>query len=108
MLTLSALQLSDRGEVLPLVDFINTHYHSAVPLTEASVLSGKTRFFWAMVEGACVGVSGYSERTPSLAETVKTVINPAFRGRRYGEKLSQAIEDQVRRDGFKKSQSIHC
>lgn len=102
MMILRALNLSDRGEVLQLVDFVNLQYKAAVPLTEQSVLSGKTRFFWAMVDGVRVGVSAYVERTPFLAETVKTVIDPAHRGRGHGEVLSQAIEDQVRRDGYKK------
>jgi RimJ/RimL family protein N-acetyltransferase len=102
MMTLQPLNLSDRGEVLQLVEFINAHYRSAVPLSEASVSSGRTNFFWAVVEGSRVGASAYVERTPTLAETVKTVIDPAYRGKRYGEMLSQAIEDQVRRDGFKK------
>jgi len=102
MMTLQPLNLSDRGEVLQLVEFINAHYDAAVPLTEASVASGRTKFFWAVVDGARVGATAYVERTPSLAETVKTVIDPAHRGKRYGELLSQAIEDRVKRDGYRK------
>lgn len=102
MMTLKALNLSDRGEVLQLVEFVNQYYRAAVPLTETSAQSGGTRFFWASVDGERVGVSAYVERTPALAETVKTVIDPAHRGKGYGQMLSQAIEDQVRRDGYRK------
>ena len=102
-MTLQPLDLTDRGEVHQLVEFINTHYRAAVPLTESAVASGRTKFFWALVEGKRVGASAYVERTPALAETVKSVIDPAHRGRGYGAMLSQAIEDQVRRDGYKKA-----
>ena len=103
MMTLQPLDLSNRGEILQLVEFINTHYLAAVPLTESAVASGRTKLFWAQVDGQRVGASAYVERTPMLAETVKSVIDPAFRGKGYGAKLSQAIEDQVKRDGYKKA-----
>jgi GNAT superfamily N-acetyltransferase len=100
---LIALDLSNRGQVLDLVSFVNEHYSAAaVPLTETAVLSGRTRFFWAHDGEKRVGVSAYIERTPALAETVKTVIAPECRGQGYGEQVSQAIEDECRRAGFKK------
>jgi GNAT superfamily N-acetyltransferase len=99
---LVAVNLSDPAEVSDLVTHVGSNYQGAVPLTEDSVRSGRTRFFWAWVGGDRVGVTGYVPKTQTLAETVKTVVSPEFRGKGHGQALSAAIEEQVRADGFKK------
>jgi len=87
-----------RGE---LVAFVNANYKSELPVDDDAFK--KTVFFWAVDDGgARVGCTGYVEKTKYLAESVKTVVAPAFRKKGAGVAISQAIEDEVRRRGFKK------
>jgi GNAT superfamily N-acetyltransferase len=93
-----------------LVSFVNKHYASELPLTEEPLASGAIQFFWALRPGADgnderVGCSAYMAKTKYLAESVKTVVDPKFRGQRLGEAISQAIEDEVRARGFTKIMS---
>lgn len=93
-----------------LVAFVNKHYASELPLTEEPLASGAVQFFWAVREGADgneerVGCTAYMAKTKYLAESVKTVVDPRFRGQRLGEAISQAIEDEVRARGFAKIMS---
>ncbi len=52
-----------------------------------------------------VGISSYEIRTRFLAETQKTVVDPRFRGQGWGRAVSEAIEKEVKRNGFKKVRS---
>jgi RimJ/RimL family protein N-acetyltransferase len=90
-----------------LVRFVNTHYRSELPLEAAGVRNGHYRFFWAFEDdgGARVGCCAYVRKTRYLAESVKTVVDPAHRNRGVGAAISQAIEDEVRRAGFTKVMS---
>jgi len=87
-----------------LVKFANDHYLSEIPLEESTITSGKIHFFWAKMKhtNEVIGITGYMAKTRFLAETVKTVVDPKYRGKGLGEKLSQAIEDEVRQRGFTK------
>jgi GNAT superfamily N-acetyltransferase len=87
--------------------FINTHYKSELPVSDASIASGIIQFFWAVenTSGVRAGITGYMKKTPYLAESVKTIVAPEFRGKGLGTVLSQSIEDEVRRAGFKKIMS---
>jgi GNAT superfamily N-acetyltransferase len=89
----------ERAEV---VSFVNKHLVLGLPLEEEAVRAGKIILFWAMSGKRRVGVSGFIPKTPFLAETAKTVLHPDFRGKGLGATLSQAIEDEVRKRGFKK------
>lgn len=63
-------------------------------------------FFWAHdPAGALVGSAAYVRRTAFLAESIKTVVDPAHRQRGVGAAISQAIEDEIRRAGFTKAMS---
>ncbi len=92
-----------RSEV---VAFVNAHYKSELPLDDETLTSGHVQFFWALDDdGKRVGCTAFIAKTKYLAESVKTVVDPVFRGRRLGEAISQAIEDEVRSRGFTKIMS---
>ena len=84
------------------VAFVNGNLALGLPIEDDTVRSGKIVLFWAMDGKDRVGVTGFFHKTPFLAETAKTVIAPAFRGKGLGTDLSQAIEDEVRKRGYKK------
>src|SRR5688572_22137909 len=93
-----------------LVAFVNKHYASELPLTEEPLANGTVQFFWAVRAAPDgnderVGCSAYMAKTKYLAESVKTVVDPRFRGQRLGEAISQAIEDEVKARGFTKIMS---
>lgn len=89
-----------------IVAFVNAHYVSELPLEDATLAAGLVQFFWAIDEaGKRVGCTAFIAKTKFLAESVKTVVDPIYRGRRLGEAISQAIEDEVRARGFKKLMS---
>jgi len=94
---------TQRNEI---VAFVNTHYRSELPLSDEALVSGTMHFFWAVDDsGARVGCTAYMKKTPYLAESVKTVVDPSCRGRGLGVAISQAIEDELRARGFKKVMS---
>lgn len=101
-LTLHPIDLSHSEQCREAAQFVTQHYQGAVPVTAESIARGSTRFFWAMLGEVRVGITGYYPKTATLAETVKTVIDPSHRGKGLGAVLSQAVEDEVRRAGFKK------
>ncbi len=93
-----------------LVAFVNKHYASELPLAEEPLASGAVQFFWAVRPGADgdderIGCTAYVAKTKYLAESVKTVVDPRYRGQRLGEAISQAIEDEVKARGFTKIMS---
>ena len=64
------------------------------------------RFFWAVNDdGKRVGCTAYIEKTKYLAESIKTVVDPLFRGQRLGEAISLALEGEARARGFTKIMS---
>ena len=100
---LSAVDSSAQTQVREIVNFVNQHYRSQLPLEEQSVLSGRVRMFWALSDGGKrVGTTGYIVKTPFLAEAVKTVVASEFRGKGLGAAVSQAIEEEVRQAGYRK------
>jgi GNAT superfamily N-acetyltransferase len=109
--TLHAVAAADSAAIDALVAFVNTHYKSELPLDGKDLANGHYRFFWAHQhgggddDGARLGCTAYAPKTPYLAETVKTVVDPARRKRGVGAAISAAIEDEVRRAGFRKVMS---
>lgn len=106
-ISLEPISGDDHAQCHEAVEFINRHYRSELPTEVSSITSGRIKLFWAQCGelGGRVGITGYMPKTPFLAESVKTVVDPAFRGKGLGPLLSQAIEDEVRRAGFKKIMS---
>ncbi len=110
VVSLRAVDAADDAAVDALVAFVNTHYQSELPLSGDDLKNGHYRFFWAHQDGgdddgARLGCTAYAPKTPHLAETVKTVVDPARRKRGVGAAISSAIEDEVRRAGYRKIMS---
>ena len=110
-LRLAAVDAADDAAVDELVAFVNAHYRSELPLEHEGLKNGHYRFFWAFDDAGeagrsvRVGCCAYVGKTRYLAESVKTVVDPAQRKRGVGAAISQAIEDEVRRAGFTKIMS---
>ena len=86
-----------------IVSIVKKYYPKvAWPLTVEKVRAGSVIYFKAMIGENQIGITGYSLKTPTLAETVKTTVFDEFRGKGYGGLLSQAIEDECKRIGIKK------
>ena len=97
---------ADAAARAELVAFVNRHYQSELPLEEAPIAAGLLQFFWAIDDdGARVGCTAYMKKTKYLAEAVKTVVDPAHRGRGLGAAISLAMEEEARRRGFTKLMS---
>lgn len=102
-LTLIPYKTHDAVEAKELVGHILKHYtQTAYPPTVESMLKTSIKYFRIFEGEQQVGLSGYDLKTPTLAETVKTIVFEEFRGKGYGGKLSQAIEDECKRIGVKK------
>jgi GNAT superfamily N-acetyltransferase len=104
---LTPVDEKDDVAVDELVAFVNAHYKSELPLEREGLKDGHYRFFWAfdVDSGARVGCCAYVQKTRYLAESVKTVVDPAQRKKGVGAAISQAIENEVRRAGFTKIMS---
>lgn len=95
--------LTDIREAEEMASIVQKYYpRTAWPPSAESIMRSSNRYFKAYKGNDYIGVSGYYLKTPLLAETVKTIVFEEFRGRGYGELLSQAIEDECRRIGVKK------
>lgn len=103
-LVLKPLRKSALKDVRALVRFVNKHYTGAIPLTTKAVQSGSIKYFWVFskMNSERIGVCAYAVKTPWLAETVKTVVDPKHRGLGYGAAISEAIEQECVRAGFYK------
>lgn len=104
--TLRAVDLADEREVAALIAFVNANYRSPFPIDAELIRDRLHRFFWAQDDaGARVGSAAYVRKTAFLAESIKTVVDPAHRQRGVGAAISRAIEDEIRRAGFTKVMS---
>lgn len=87
-------------EVISIVE--KFHSHTAYPFTLDKAISPGLFLFKAYRGEDLIGVSGIDSKTPTLAETVKTIVLEPFRGQKLGALLSQAIEEECRSRGIKK------
>lgn len=95
--------LKDDGSVTELHRLIMEYYpKSPWPPTEAHIRGGSVTYFKAMLGDKQIGITGYSIKTPQLAETIKTTIFHEFRNQGLGKILSVVIEEECRRIGIKK------
>lgn len=100
---LKSYDCKNRNEAEEIFAIIQEYYQkSPWPPTVEKIMSGGVVYFRALVEGKQIGITGYSLKTPTLAETVKSTVFKEFQGKGYGHSLSMAIEDECRRIGIKK------
>jgi GNAT superfamily N-acetyltransferase len=98
--------LQDRKSAVELFEIIKDYYpKSPWPPTVEKIMAGGVIYFRAFYENEQIGITGYSLKTPTLAETIKTTVFHEFRGKKLGSLLSQAIEDECKRIGIKKVMS---
>lgn len=95
--------LKNPSEAAEIVAIGKEYYsRSPWPPTLEKVMAGGVIYFRAFYQGKQIGMSGYTLKTPTLAETIKTTVFNEFRGQGLGALLSQAIEDECKRIGIKK------
>lgn len=94
---------SDRSEATELYEIIQKYYpKSPWPPSIETIMSGSVVYFRALKDGRQIGITGYTLKTPTLAETIKTTIFDEFRGQGLGRELSLLIEEECKRIGVKK------
>ncbi len=93
-------KLEDAQEIVNIV--LKYYPNTAFPPTVEKMLKTNIKYFRAFIDGKQFGMTGYDQKTPALAETVKTIVFDEFRGQKLGAVLSQAIEDECKRIGIKK------
>lgn len=102
-INLKLYDVTNHQEASELFSIISEYYpNSPFPPTVEKIMKGGVTYFRAFHGGKQIGITGYSLKTPALAETVKTTIFKEFRGQQLGALLSQAIEDECKRIGIKK------
>ena len=100
---LKPYNLENESEAQELVDICLEYYsRSPWPPTKEKIMKGGVVYFRAFYQSKQIGISGYSIKTPTLAETIKTTVFNEFRGCGMGSLISQAIEDECKRIGIKK------
>lgn len=105
-LTMIPFDLSKESEALELIEIVKKYYSNVAYMpTLKELMEGKTKYFKAFDQDQYVGMSGYYHKTPTLVETVKTIVFERFRGQKYGEAISWAIEDVCVRAGVTKIMS---
>lgn len=100
---LKLYKLDIQSEAQELVDICLEYYaRSPWPPTLEKIMKGGVVYFRAFYQNQQVGITGYSLKTPTLAETIKTTVFNEFRGQGLGSLISQAIEDKCRSIDIKK------
>lgn len=95
--------LSMKSEAEELFSIIQKYYtKSPWPPTVETIMKGSVVYFRAMRGEEQVGISGYTLKTPTLAETIKTTVFDSYRSQGIGKILSLLIEDECKRIGIKK------
>lgn len=100
---LMAYNLADLNDAEEIYDIIQKYYkNSPWPPSVEKIMKSGVKYFRAMVDGNQFGMTGYSLKTPTLAETVKTTVFDEFQGKGLGKFLSNEIEAECKRAGIKK------
>jgi RimJ/RimL family protein N-acetyltransferase len=100
---LELYDLKDQKSAEEIDSIINEYYtNSPFPSSIEKIMKGGVVYYRAFYQEQQIGITGFVQKTPALAETVKTTIFKEFRGKGLGTLLSQAIEDVCQRQGIKK------
>lgn len=103
MIELKPYNLNSREEAEELHSVVQEYYSTSPwPPSVEHIMKGSVVYFRAIKEGKQIGITGYSIKTPTLAETIKTTIFKEFRGQGLGNELSLLIEEECKRIGIKK------
>lgn len=95
--------LKNRATAEELYQIIAKYYaNSPWPPSVEKIMEGGVHYFRAILDNKQFGITGFSYKTPVLAETIKTTIFDEYRGKGLGRALSLAIEDECRKLGIKK------
>jgi RimJ/RimL family protein N-acetyltransferase len=90
-------------DIALILDLIQKNYTKKPYPFSADQIQNPSRFYFkAFLGNELIGMTGIDFKTPTLAETVKTIILQEHRGKNFGVRLSQAIEDECRLRGIKK------
>lgn len=105
-ISLVIYDLKNEKEVDEIFEIICIHFKDSPwhPNRE-TIKFGAISYYRALDGKTQIGITGFIQKTPALAETVKTLVFPEMRGKGYGAALSQAIEDECRKKGMKKVMS---
>jgi RimJ/RimL family protein N-acetyltransferase len=105
-ISLQLYNLTNETDTSEIEAILKEYYpNSPWPVTKEKIKKGGVVYYRAYYQGEQIGITGYAQKTPTLAETVKTTIFNPFRGRKLGGLLSQAIEDECKSLGIKKVMS---
>jgi ribosomal-protein-alanine N-acetyltransferase len=85
----------DRDAVLRVLECANFH---RIPSPEMPELDLE-RFFVAEDRGTIVGVAGFKVTSDGAGKTTLLAVEPAYRGRRVGERLQELRMEEMRRLG---------
>ncbi len=102
-LKLTPVDSNNETDISALVNLVRENYpDTAYPFTPEKAKAPGKLFFKVFLGEELVGMSGIDFKTPTLAETIKSIILKKHRGKGLGKILSQAIEDECRKRGVKK------
>jgi RimJ/RimL family protein N-acetyltransferase len=105
-ISLQLYDLKSNDDALEIEEILKQYYpKSPWPVTKEKIMKGGVVYYRAFYQGEQIGITGYAQKTPTLAETVKTTVFNEFRGKGLGGELSQTIEDECKRLGIKKVMS---
>ncbi len=105
-LRLVPVDIGNAEEAAMVVELVQKNYpEKPYPFTVEKLRDPSRIFFKAYLGPELVGLTGIDFKTPTLAETIKTIVRVEHRGKNLGVRLSQAIEDECRKRGVKKIMS---
>lgn len=85
-----------------IVEFLDKYHTTDVKYFPAETLFDKLIYYKATSCGELVGYSAYSNMSEWRAMTHTTCVHPKFRGKGFGRKITEHMEEIIRAEGFGK------